>query len=182
MSNHNYNKKAIMMFKKIWKDPVWSKVISIGIIGLITLGYTKFLSVTENVTFKDSFQKILEMKISLIYVFLAIVAYWLIAFLLKKFLHKEKGYYTPKQDKLRSYNKIKDNEAEILFKWKVYFDNSGTPFISDLTAFCTKHGEPPIRFINNRCPIQNCKNSKQVIDVYSVKNYVESDLIDKWDK
>ncbi len=40
------------MVKKIWTDPVGSKVISVGIIGLLTLGYTKFVSVTIKVTYR----------------------------------------------------------------------------------------------------------------------------------
>lgn len=47
------------MIKKIWTDQVWSKVIAVGIVALITLGYTKFLSLSEELTFKKAFDKIL---------------------------------------------------------------------------------------------------------------------------
>jgi hypothetical protein len=169
------------MIKKIWTDPVWSKVISVGIIGLLTLGYTKFLSVTEKVTFKEAFNKILEIKIEVIYVFLALVAYWLLKFAYRKIFKKEKAYYSSKQQKLRSFNKTTDPNTGILFKWGVFFDYD-TPFISDLTAFCTKHGDTPIRFIGDSCSIQGCENSRQRIDKYAVKNLIESDLIDRWEK
>lgn len=169
------------MIKKIWTDPVWSKVISVGIIGLLTLGYTKFLSVTENVTFKEAFEKILEIKIELVYVFLALVTYWLLKYFYRKIFKKEKAYYSLKQQKLRSFNKTTDPNTGILFRWGVYFDYD-TPFISDLTAFCTKHGETPIRFISNRCPFNDCTNSHNRIDEYAVKNFIESDLIDRWEK
>ncbi len=169
------------MIKKIWTDPVWSKVISVGIIGLLTLGYTKFLSVTENVTFKEAFEKILEIKIEVVYVFLAPVTYWILKYFYRKIFKKEKAYYSIKQQKLRSFNKTIDPSTGILFRWGVYFDYD-TPFISDLTAFCTKHGETPIRFISNRCPFNDCTNSHNRIDEYAVKNFIESDLIDRWEK
>lgn len=169
------------MFKKIWSDPVWSKVISVGIVGLITLGYTKFLSVTEDVTFREAFNQILEIKIALVYVLLALVAYWILAYIFRKLFKKEKAYYSTKQQKLRSFNKTIDPKTEILFRWGVYFDYD-TPFIADLTAFCTKHGEPPIRFMGHRCPSPDCPNSRQQINEHAVKNFIESELIDRWEK
>jgi hypothetical protein len=169
------------MVKKIWTDPVWSKVISVGIIGLLTLGYTKFVSVTEKVTYREAFNKILEIKIEVIYVVLALVAYWVLKFAYRKLIKKEKAYYSSKQQKLRSLNKTTDPNTGILFKWSVFFDYE-TPFISDLTAFCTKHGDTPIRFLGDSCSIQGCENSIQRIDRLAVKNLIESDLIDRWEK
>lgn len=169
------------MIKKIWSDPVWSKVISIGIIGLLTLVYTKFLSVTEKVTFNEAVNKILEIKIEVIYVFLALVTYWVLKFAYRKIFKKEKAVYSSKQQKLRSCNKKTDSNTGILFKWGVFFDYD-TPFISDLTAYCTKHGETPIRFTGVSCPIKGCENSRHRLDKYAVKNLIESDLIDKWEK
>ena len=169
------------MIKKIWTDPVWSKVIAVGIVALITLGYTKFLSVSEEVTFKEAFDKILEIKIAVLYVIIALIIYWIISWLFRKIFKKEKAYYTSKQEKLRTFNKTTDPKTGILFKWGVYFDYD-TPFIADLTAFCTKHGETPIRFMGDSCPMQGCENSRQRIDKYAVKNFIESDLIDRWGK
>ncbi|SIN67369.1 hypothetical protein [Algoriphagus halophilus] len=169
------------MIKKIWTDPVWSKVISVGIIGLLTLGYTKFVSVTEKVTFREAFNKILEIKIEVVYVILALVTYWVLKFVYRKIFKKEKAYYSLKQQKLRSFNKTTDPNTGILFKWGVFF-NYDRPFISDLTAFCTKHGDTPIRFMGDSCSIQGCENSRQRIDKHAVKNLIESDLIDRWEK
>lgn len=169
------------MIKKIWKDPVWSKVIAVGIIGLISLGYAKFLSAIDNVTFKEALDKILEIKISIVYVLAILIIYWILAWLFKQIFKKEKSIYNAKQQKLREFNKTTDTETGILFKWGVFF-NHETPFISDLTAYCTKHGETPIRFIGIHCSIQGCENSRKIIDKYVVKNLIESELIDKWEK
>jgi hypothetical protein len=168
------------MVKKIWADPVWSKVISVGIIGLISVAYTKFISVTENISYNEAVKKIIEIKISVFYVLIAILIYLILNWLVKKLLKKEKGIYTLKQEQLRIYNKTTDVKTGILFKWCVSFDNE-TPFITELTPFCTKHGETPIRFLGECCPMEGCKNSRG-IDKYVVKNLIESDLIDRWEK
>lgn len=165
------------MIKKIWTDPVWSKVISVGIIGLISLGYAKFISVTEKITFKDAYKEIFEIKISIVYVLGLVLLYWL----LKMIFKKKKTTYNKQQRKLRTFNKTIDQNTGIQFTWGVYFDLDETPFISDLTAFCTKHGEIPIRFIGNSCQFQGCVNSKP-INYNIVKNMIESDLIDRWEK
>jgi hypothetical protein len=169
------------MIKKIWTDPVWSKVIAVGIVALITLSYTKFLSVTENVTFKEAFDKTIDIKIPVVYIIIILIINWIIAWLFKNIFKKEKSFYNTKQQKLRTFNETTDPNTGILFKWGVFFDYE-TPFISDLTAFCTKHGETPIRLMGDCCPIQGCENSRQRIENCAVKNLIESDLIDRWEK
>lgn len=169
------------MIKKIWTDPVWSKVISVGIVALITLGYTKFLSASEGVTFKEAFDKIIEVKIRAIYVIIGILIYWIVSWLFKKIFSKSNSSYTKQQRKLREHNKYEDPKAGLLYKWNVYFDYQ-TPFIEGLTVFCTKHGQTPIRFMGDRCPFAGCENSRQQINTYALKNLIESDLIDRWEK
>lgn len=169
------------MIKKIWTDPVWSKVISVGILAVITFSYTKFLSVSENVTIKEAFHKILEIKVSVLIVVVAIIIYWITFWTYKKIFPKNSNIYTKKQQELRKHDKSIDSEAGLIFKWTVFFDYQ-TPFIADLTIFCTKHGQPPIRFTGERCSLRGCENSRQPINKYALKNLIESDLIDKWDK
>jgi hypothetical protein len=105
----------------------------------------------------------------------------LIYFILKRFIKKD-TIYNKKQRQLRKFDKMEENQNGLLFRWGVYFDFSSKPFISDLETFCTKHGTPPIRFVGNRCPIPNCTNNRQAITSQYMQNYIESDLIDKWEK
>ena len=127
--------------------------------------------------FNDALKQILEIKIAIVYVIAILIIYWIT----KIFFKKEINYYTKKQEKLRDFNKTIDQSSKILYKWVVYFDDE-TPFIADLTAFCTKHGEMPIRFMDDSCPIRDCENSRQQINKYAVKNLIESDLINRWEK
>ena len=61
------------MIKKIWQDPVGSKIISVVIVGLLSLCYAKVKSVTEKVSFEVSIHEILEIKIKITYVVLSVL-------------------------------------------------------------------------------------------------------------
>jgi hypothetical protein len=169
------------MLKKIWSDSVWSKVIASAIIGLLTLTYLKFESVSKKISFKDAFDKILEIKISAIYVIGIILLFLIVKSIIKKVFKSEKSYYSRKQKKLREFNKITDIEIGLMYKWSVYFKQNGTPFISDLTGFCTKHNDAPLRLINSNCPMTDCNNHRINLDEYRTENHIESLVINQWD-
>ena len=148
---------------------------------MISLVYAKVKSVTSDISFLEALKGIYDIKIRLVYIAGIIVLYLLLKSLFKKLFKKEESYYTKEQKELRKFNKMIDTSQGLKVTWGVYFDYD-TPFISDLTIFCTKHDGPPLRFMNNRCSVPNCKNSKNGIDYYTVKNLIESDLIEKWEK
>src|SRR5690554_720343 len=127
------------MLKKIWKDSVGSKIIATGIIGVITFLYLKFESYSENITLTESYNKIVSFKVSLFYVFVFFSLFLIMTSLIRKLIKSRKGRYNKKQKELIKFNKTQDPETGLLFKWIVYFKQNGTPFITDLTAFCTKH-------------------------------------------
>lgn len=168
------------MFKKIWTDPVWSKVISVAIIGLATFIYALLKSKADNVSLRTVFDSLLQMQVRVIYVLGAFILFLIVRRRFRK-RPKTKSYYTSKQQQLREFNRITDAESGILFRWGVYFDYD-KPFISDLEAFCTKHEGAPIRFVGNSCPTYNCENHRKEINYHLVKNHIESILIDNWDK
>ena len=66
------------MFKKIWSDPVWSKVISVGIIGVISLIYAFIKSKSDNITISEVYEGMLQLKIKVIYVLAALLLFILI--------------------------------------------------------------------------------------------------------
>lgn len=148
----------VYLFDKIWGDSIdWDKVREVKIGKLISTEFALY----------------------------EIISFLVIAFLIyligRKIINKENGGYTKKQKQLRLDNNETDPQTQILFKWGVFFDYD-TPFISDLTAFCTKHPGAPIRFMNNSCPLRDCDNHRSQIDIYQVKNIIESGLIDKWER
>lgn len=166
------------MLKKIWKDPVGSKIIAWSIIGLIGIASIKITSLAKGITFNEALEKFYEFKVRIIYVLITL----LLTFILIRVLKKKKSYYSKTQKKLREFNKSLDPETEILTKWNVYFKTNGNPSISDFEMFCKKHDDVPIRFIANRCPVQGCENSRIRIDEYGIKNHIESMVINDWEK
>jgi len=166
------------MIKKVWKDPVWSQVIAFGILSLISLIIAKIKSITDNITFEQALNSLFELKVRLVYV---IIALFIILIVLQLF-KRNKSFYSRKQLKLRKFNKMTDENNGILFKWKVSFDFGNKPFISDLTFFCLKHGNVPIKFMNNRCPIPECENSEKIIDIPRTKNFIESRVLHYWEQ
>jgi len=124
---------------------------------------------------------LLSRQISLLSI-LFFVIFFIVIYMSLKRLQKKDRLYNRKQRRLREINKMIDEQNGILFRWGVFFDLGSKPFIADLEIFCTKHGSPPIRFVNNRCPYPECSNHNQEINQFLVKNHIESDLIDKWEK
>lgn len=148
----------VYLFDKIWGSSInWEMIKSVKLGELLT--------------------KEIRLYQILVFIMLAIVLY-LIG---RKVIGSKNNFYSKKQKQLREFNKTEIPEVGILLRWGVFFDYE-TPFISELTPFCTKHEGAPIRFIHNRCPVQGCKNSKNQFNEFAMKNAIESDLIDKWDK
>ena len=149
----------VYIFDKIFGSSIdWEKVKSVKIGKLITTEFTLF----EILTF----------------IAFSIIIY----FIGKKLLQKEKSFYSKKQLKLREFNNMEINEANVLLRWVVYFGTANKPFITDLTAFCKNHGGAPLRFTHNRCSIRDCENNRIEFNEYGMKNAIESDLIEKWEK
>ena len=172
------------MFEKIWKDSVWSKVISVIIVAILGLIYAKITSIYDNETFKNSILKVLHFKIELLYIFIVVVTFWILIWLIKMIFSSKKGINVNDYNKKKLYNvnKIIDKNAGVIIKWKVHFDNHEQPFVSDVNCFCTLHGNVPMKFIWNKCPNQDCKNFDKEINEYALINMAESIVLDEWDK
>ena len=148
----------VYIFDKIWGNSIdWKQVKSI------------------------KFGEFITKEIELYQIFIFIILSVIIYVIGKKFVNNKKQYYSKKQQKLRKFNSSTIEEADILMRWRVWFDYE-TPLIADLTPFCKKHIGSPIRFINNSCPDPNCENSRIKFNEYTMKNVIESDLIDTWEK
>jgi len=91
-------------------------------------------------------------------------------------------FYINKQKKLRKINSSDDQKNGISYKWKVGFEWTGKPFISDLEIYCIKHGKNPLRFDENRCPIPGCINHNQALNMKFINNHWESYLVNQWEK
>lgn len=117
-------------FKKLWKDPVISKVISAGILFLFTLGFNKIQSYTENVTFKDAFYKFWNYSIKLWIIFLVIITFSVIYGIYSSMKKKKTFKYDEETKELDTnlYIKIRDelltDDMMMNVKQNVFSSNS----------------------------------------------------------
>ena len=169
------------MFKKIWTDPVWSKVISAGIIAAFVFLYALIRSLIDGLSFNLLFQETLNIKIPLVYVVGSFIIYLMALGVIAKVKGSLRKTKVTPEDILKKNNKWHDINHGILFKWRVFITFKGEPAVADLTPFCTKH-EPPIRYTGNSCPVPSCENHSQYIDIRLVQNFLESKLINQFDK
>lgn len=85
--------------KEIWKDPVWSKVISAGIILLIATIWAKFLKISLNEIYEGSII-FLNFKLNIYYFLIILLIILVIRYALKKwrkknpYLDEKVGNYT----------------------------------------------------------------------------------------
>jgi hypothetical protein len=164
------------MFKKIWKDPVWSKVIAGIILALGSLLFVWIKSLIEKVSIQIVLKEILEIKIRLVYAVAIIILYLIIRAIYR--IYSLRG----KQARfIKEVNRFENPDTGILIKWEAGFLND-TPMIIDLSLFCTRHENIPIRFVDYKCPMPDCVNSIQYRDKRLDINLIESILINSWER
>jgi hypothetical protein len=83
-------------FEKLWTSPVWSKVISAGIIALITVLYSVVKTVFEDISLYEAIIKVLNFEIEvylyLIFSFFSIAIYFIINFIRNKINKRHLGF------------------------------------------------------------------------------------------
>ncbi|PLX08476.1 MAG: hypothetical protein C0596_06360 [Marinilabiliales bacterium] len=139
------------------------------------IDFLSFLSYPVTLTVVDIF----------VFILLFLAGYLII----KSAYIRQQSYYTKDQKKLKERNCEYNAELGVLFKWHVLFDYNDKHFIGDLTPYCMKHGNPPLRMIKRQshylircfeCSIPGCKNEVNLATYQFVKNYIESGLIQEY--
>ena len=77
--------------KKIWNDPVWSKVIAAIIIGILTIVYAAIQKITKGVSFEETYQLIFEYRVRLVYVIGILLIIYIAKSIFKHFAKKNKA-------------------------------------------------------------------------------------------
>ncbi|MFD2907874.1 hypothetical protein ACFSX9_03905 [Flavobacterium ardleyense] len=83
--------------KKVWKDPVGSKLISAGIIGLLSIIYFSLKSLYNDKSFIENLKGFVNYQISilhLIFILLGILIVWIIWIVIKKNRRPKSAEYT----------------------------------------------------------------------------------------
>lgn len=120
----------------------------------------------------------------IVFLILFIVFYFLIRLVKSKFRDSSDD---SKRDKIKLINKIELKEG-LLFRWNVFFGSDDRPHITDLTPYCTKHENAPVKMTNGtvwgvkyECSYSNCKSKLSFDEFSKAKNMIESDLIQKYE-
>lgn len=176
------------MFQKIWTSPVWSKVISAGIIALIGFISVVIYYSTTDMSPTKAIIYIWNYKITLGYAFITLISIFLIQILLQNIFSKKERKLTKAEKKSKEFcdqwYKINDDENNVAYRFRTYISSyTKQPFISDLTAFCTKHNgqELKMKWFGG-CLDANCANHNISSKERDVKDLIESQIIVEWEK
>jgi hypothetical protein len=164
------------MLKRVWKDPVWSKVIAAGIIAVASLLIVLLKSVVDKIPFQSTLKGFFDGKIRILWVVAGILL-----FLILRSIYQNNSLKWKKRQFVKSVKKLENHDLHILYKFTIEFEGD-YPTIENLKIFCTLHEDLPLGFIDFKCPIYNCNNSRQALDEVRLINFLESILLDMWEK
>lgn len=85
-------------FKRTWKDPVWSKVISVVIIALGSMVFSFIQSKIEGVSFSNSFRAFWTTKVQLWLVILLVSIYFIVVYFRSYLLRKKNPSFSYDDD------------------------------------------------------------------------------------
>jgi len=124
---------------------------------------------------------VLTRQVSVLSILVFAVLSVIIYLLLKPLLQRE-TFYSRKQKKIRKIDHSDDPKSGLHYKWKVDFEWTGKPFVTNLEIFCTKHGNTPQKFVENRCPVPDCINHNQAVNRKFIHNHWDSYLVRQWEQ
>ncbi|MEZ4803269.1 MAG: hypothetical protein R2797_10900 [Gelidibacter sp.] len=108
----NQKTNVASKIKNLWKDPVMSKVISVGIIGLLSIIYNLIISLLNNVDFRIAFINFWNFKLKLWQVLVVVILLFLIKIFINKVSRQEYRQYIYDDDSLKLdinlFNKIRN--------------------------------------------------------------------------
>lgn len=152
----------------------WS--VTIGLSGFLTklldfVPWTKVFS-------KSNWTWIIESRFSVLQILIFVIIFIIILFIISSINYK-KSKEDPIEKELKKYCFFEDNERGVKVTWNVSMGNQYNlnPHPYNINAFCTKHGEVPIKMRNGHCTYNGCPNSELILDNNILKNEIESRLI-----
>ena len=172
------------MFKKIWSDPVWSKVISAIIIAVGSFLISIIYSVSTKLTLKQSFTFLWDYQIKLGPTIIVIIFGLLILALIQNITQKGPSKIEKLESKFhQKFRKIDDSADSITYRFNAYISSyTNFPFISELRVYCTAHndGEKLMSFYSG-CPDPNCSKHRISFDQKFLKTQIETNLLREWE-
>jgi hypothetical protein len=185
------------MIKRIWTDPVWSKVIAAGIVGISI----EIIALFKNITFVDVITGALfyvvdllnrEMQLKYWAIILIILLLVFLRIMIKKFLFSSESaeiLYEKKKASIRQISELRINP--VLWRFNVEFDSNNNPTLKNLRPYCALHNpslkmEFNLMYGSYKCIVPNCINELTKLphgidDFNKQKKIIESIIEDKWE-
>ena len=169
---------------KIWRDPVLSKVISVGVLGVIGTIYALLESAMNNSSFTESVIDVLTIQIKLWHILVGIIVF--VIFYSIRTLCRIKT--TTNREGVLQYNFLDECETNLkgyIWRWTwSKIENTSKYKITDLHPLCPNcKGELtiPVVFSNYECGKCNYEVETQYVPSTSVvKKQIVSDLRNKY--
>lgn len=169
----------IQKIKKIWKDPVGSKLIAGGIMTILPVIYLTMLSLVNDESFIENAKRIFNIKVTIlniIYILIGIILIWIIIILIKKHLQKEKFEYNESHRVLdfELYNRIKDEllpaNGSIAFIREYNFAGFAfrNDYLEDIYTFEYEFTKPDFEFIDTELEAVLTKLKRHTTDFISL--------------
>ena len=170
------------LLKRIWTDPVWSKVISAILIAIGTTIFISIKSYYQDKSFNEALNEILDLQLDLKTILLIVILLVIIYLLLSAFRFKYSD--STKQSDIELFNTIRntyldqDNTIRFLreFNFRGAFD---TERIGGLDDFIDKCRNSDFKFHNPRLEklkIQIQKEGEVLQEIVAIKTFPEGRL------
>ena len=174
------------MFKKIWADPVWSKVIANGIIVILGFIIVVIYSSATNMTAAQAFSFVWSYPVKLGNVFLCflfISVFQILVSIIKSKNSKPSKEWLLKKNFCEKWYKISDDQNNIIYRFKTGVNNyTDKPFITDLTPYCKHDGEEIKMSFYKGCMVRECSNYNVKANEFAIRDLIESQLMVDWEK
>ena len=172
------------MIQNLWKDPVWSKVISAIIISAGAFLISFIYGQITDLTIKESFVDLWNYKILLGPTIIILILMFLIVSIIK-LIRRKKPYQSSKLEDIfhKKYNKYIDSENKITYRFNAYVSSYNKfPFVSELRVYCNNHEPESLMKPNSGCNRHNCIHFNKGYNETGLKQEIETYLLNEWEK
>lgn len=164
-----------------WKD-LRTALLGALICFIAGLIWTTFVKYTANISFTQAWNNVINTDIKLWFCLLVVIFSVIITTVISRpKINKKIKSEEARKEQIKKINSVKYDDKNILFKWSIYFDGN-KPFITDLVVYCTNHPPVPVKFLDYTCPMNNCENNDNHINMNAAENHIQSLIDYHWDE
>lgn len=172
------------MIKNLWKDSVWSKVISAIIITIGAFLISLIYSLVTDLSVKESFLYIWNIKTLLGPSILIVILLFLFSSIIRNLGRQQTTKSERNEDIFhKKYNKIIDSENKVTYRFNAYINSYNKfPFISELRVYCNNHQPESLMDKYQGCNRNGCIHYNKGYNESAIVKEIETYLLNEWEK